>query len=128
MDWLNSLLEFGLNAFGKSGGIPTTASGVSLLGSLLYGHYADEGRKIWWDTFMEKGWDEGERAYHEYMAEKLDMTPDEFKDFFEDTMKDEFTGRSRYERSLDEVARWKQDHPDPMDVLVDMVMEQTGGK
>ena len=119
MDFLSSILEFGLNAFGKSGGIPTTASGVSLLGSLLYGQYADEGRKIWWDTFMEQGYETGEKAYHEYMAEKLDMTPDEFRDFHED---------SRYEGSLDEVARWKKNHPDPMDVLVDMVMEQTGGK
>jgi len=119
MDFLSGIFEFGLNAFGKSGGIPTTASGVSLLGSLLYGQYADEGRKIWWDTFMEQGWDAGERAYHEYMADKLDMTPDEFRDFFED---------SRYERSLDEVARWKKNHPDPLDVLVDMIMEQTGGK
>lgn len=118
MDFLSSILEFGLNAFGKSGGIPTTASGVSLLGSLLYGQYADEGRKIWWDTFMEQGYETGERAYHEYMAEKLDMTPDEFREFRD----------SHYEGSLDEVARWKENHPDPMDVLVDMVMEQTGGK
>ena len=118
MDFLSSIFEFGLNAFGKSGGIPTTASGVSLLGSLLYGQYSDEGLKIWWDTFMEQGYEAGEKAYHEYMADKLDMTPDEFLEFRD----------SGYERSLDEVARWKKNHPDPMDVLVDMVMERTRGK
>ncbi len=118
MDFLSSILEFGLNAFGKSGGIPTTASGVSLLGSLLYQQYNDEGHQIWWDTFMEQGYEAGEKAYYEYMADKLDMTPDEFREFRD----------SHYKGSLDEVARWKENHPDPMDVLVDMVMERTGGK
>lgn len=119
MDLLNSILEMGFNAFGKSGGIPTTASGVSLLGSLLYDQYADEARQILWDTFMSDSLEAGYRAYDEYMAEKLDMTPEEFKDFSEDP---------RYKRSLDEVERWKQDHPDPMEVLIDMVMGRTGGQ
>ncbi len=118
MDFLSSLLDFGLNVFGKSGGIPTTASGVSLLGSLLYAQYAKEARQILWDTFLDDSLEAGERAYNEYMAEKLDMTPEEFQEFHD----------SNYKESLDEVARWKKDHPDPMDILVDMVMEQTRGK
>ena len=118
MDFLSSILDFSLNAFGKSGGIPTTASGVSLLGSLIYAQYADEARQIWWDTFLEQSMEAGQKAYNEHMADRLDMTPEEFQEFRD----------SNYQESLDEVIRWKKNHPDPMDVLVDIGMEQTKGK
>ena len=119
MDLLNCLLDMSLNAFGKSGGIPTTASGVSLLGSLLYAQYENEAPDVW-DLFMG-GMDleEAMLAPDIYMADKLDMTLEEFQ---------AFQDSKHYEPSLDEVARWKENHPDPLDVLVDSVMERTKGQ
>ncbi|MCJ7582916.1 MAG: hypothetical protein MUP98_20560 [Candidatus Aminicenantes bacterium] len=118
MDFISSILDLALNAFGKSGGIPAPASGSSLIGTLLYLQYSKEAPDVW-DLFMG-GLDleSSRQSYNVHMADKLDMTPDEFLEFRE----------SDYGRSLDEVNRWKKNHPDPMDVLIDIVMEQTKGK
>ena len=118
MDFLSSLIDFGLNAFGKSGGIPAPASGITLIGSLLYQQYENELPSVF-DIFMGGAdLDASYQIQQDMMAEKLDMTPNEFQEFLD----------SNYQHSLDEVARWKHNHPDPMEVLVDMVMERTGGK
>lgn len=118
MDILTSIIDLALNAFGKSGGIPAPASGATLIGTLLYAQYHNSAPDAW-DLFMG-GLDleSSLQAYNIHMADKLDMTPDEFQEFHD----------SNYGRSLDEVYRWKKNHPDPMDVLIDLVMEQTGAK
>ena len=119
MSILHDLLEFGLDLFNKAGGAPSAASGATLIGTLLYNQYNNESWEIFWDTLISDGWEKAEEAQRNYMAEKLDMTPQEFEQFKEDP---------RADRSLDGAEEWKRAHPDPMDVLVDMVMGRTGGR